>query len=100
MMTTVTEIQHRCAEYFGLTRADLLGRDRHKSVATARQLAMMLCRDELSLSYPEIGREFARDHTTCICGIASMRRQLERDVRLRYVHEQLKTPAVKFRVAV
>lgn len=41
----------------------VLRRDRF---VRARQLAMWICREDLSSSYPEIGRHFRRDHTTVI----------------------------------
>lgn len=61
------------ADYFGLSAADLLGRDRHKTVAWARQLAMALVRQRLALSYPEIGRVFNRDHSTVIHNVRNAR---------------------------
>ncbi len=39
--------------HFRLTSADLLSKDRHKSVAFARQVAMYLCRQRLKSSFPE-----------------------------------------------
>src|SRR5690606_41429280 len=44
---------------------DLYGSSRSQSVATARQIAMYLCRERTSLSLPKIGQLFGnRDHTT------------------------------------
>ena len=53
------------AAYFKLTVDDLYGSSRSQSVATARQIAMYLCRERTSLSLPKIGQLFGnRDHTT------------------------------------
>ncbi len=53
------------AEYFKLTVDDLYGSSRSQAVATARQIAMYLCRELTSLSLPKIGQLFGnRDHTT------------------------------------
>ena len=53
------------AEYFKLTVDDLYGSSRSQAVATARQIAMYLCRELTNLSLPKIGQLFGnRDHTT------------------------------------
>lgn len=53
------------AEYFKLTVDDLYGSNRSQAVATARQIAMYLCRELTNLSLPKIGQLFGnRDHTT------------------------------------
>ncbi|MDQ1584099.1 MAG: chromosomal replication initiator protein [Microbacteriaceae bacterium] len=53
------------ADYFKLTVDDLYGSSRSQAVATARQIAMYLCRELTNLSLPKIGQLFGnRDHTT------------------------------------
>ncbi|MFS0866016.1 chromosomal replication initiator protein DnaA [Microbacterium sp. 179-B 1A2 NHS] len=53
------------AQYFRLSVDDLYGSSRSQSIATARQIAMYLCRERTSLSLPKIGQLFGgRDHTT------------------------------------
>jgi chromosomal replication initiator protein len=60
-----TDIITATAQYFKLTVDDLYGSSRSQSVATARQIAMYLCRERTSLSLPKIGQLFGnRDHTT------------------------------------
>ncbi|MFD0789950.1 chromosomal replication initiator protein DnaA [Microbacterium insulae] len=60
-----TDIISATAQYFKLTVDDLYGSSRSQSVATARQIAMYLCRERTSLSLPKIGQLFGnRDHTT------------------------------------
>ena len=48
-----TDIITATAAYFKLTVDDLYGSSRSQSVATARQIAMYLCRERTSLSLPE-----------------------------------------------
>ena len=44
---------------------DLYGSSRSQAIATARQIAMYLCRELTNLSLPKIGQLFGnRDHTT------------------------------------
>ncbi len=60
-----TDIINATAQYFKLTVDDLYGSSRSQAVATARQIAMYLCRERTSLSLPKIGQLFGnRDHTT------------------------------------
>ncbi|MFF1571729.1 chromosomal replication initiator protein DnaA [Leifsonia sp. NPDC058292] len=60
-----TDIITNTADYFKLTVDDLYGSSRSQAVATARQIAMYLCRELTNLSLPKIGQLFGnRDHTT------------------------------------
>ncbi|MBF0672232.1 MAG: chromosomal replication initiator protein DnaA [Salinibacterium sp.] len=59
------EIINHTAAYFKLSVDDLYGSSRSQAVATARQIAMYLCREMTNLSLPKIGQLFGgRDHTT------------------------------------
>ncbi len=59
------DIINHTADYFKLTVDDLYGSSRSQAVATARQIAMYLCRELTNLSLPKIGQLFGnRDHTT------------------------------------
>ena len=60
-----TDIITATAGYFKLTVDDLYGSSRSQQIATARQIAMYLCRERTNLSLPKIGQLFGnRDHTT------------------------------------
>ena len=60
-----TDIINHTADYFNVSVEDLYGSSRSQSLATARQIAMYLCREMTSLSLPKIGQLFGgRDHTT------------------------------------
>lgn len=63
-------ICERVAAHYGLTVEDIVGRSRLKSYAEARQVAMWIARKSLALSYPELGREFSRDHTSVMHAVA------------------------------
>jgi chromosomal replication initiator protein len=59
------DIINHTAAHFRLTVDDLYGSSRSQAVATARQIAMYLCRELTNLSLPKIGQLFGnRDHTT------------------------------------
>ncbi len=52
------------ARYFDLTSKDILSRSQRKECTLPRQIAMYLCRNNLSLPYIKIGKLFFRDHST------------------------------------
>jgi len=79
-LVCVADIQKAVCSHFRLTSADLLSKDRHKSVAFARQVAMYLCRQRLKSSFPELGRAFGnRDHTTVISAVKRVESLRKRD---------------------
>jgi chromosomal replication initiator protein len=57
------------ASYFGLTRADLVSKNRSRPLTTARHVAMYLLRECTGLSLIKIGELFDRDHTTVLHGV-------------------------------
>lgn len=60
------------ARHFGVTFAELLGRDRHSRIANARHVVAWLLRQH-GLSYPEIGRALGgRDHTTAMNSVRAI----------------------------
>jgi len=55
------------ADYYGLTRQQLVSKSRTKNIANARHIAMYMCRKNLDASYLKIGEEFGgRDHSTVL----------------------------------
>ncbi|MDP3802076.1 MAG: chromosomal replication initiator protein DnaA [Brevundimonas sp.] len=84
---TVDEIQKTVADHFSLKQADLLSERRTRAVARPRQIAMWLCKQHTTRSYPDIGRRFGgRDHTTVLHGVRKIEElmalddQIARDV--------------------
>jgi chromosomal replication initiator protein len=68
--TSVDDIQRVVCHHFKLKAHDLSSKDRHKSVAFARHVAMYLCKQRLKCSFPELGRAFGgRDHTTVMSAV-------------------------------
>ena len=62
---TAADIMGQTAAYFSLSSEDLQSGSRSRTLTTARQIAMYLCRELTDLSLPKIGQEFGgRDHTT------------------------------------
>ena len=77
---TVDEIQKTVAEHFTLKQADLLSERRTRSVARPRQIAMYLCKQHTTRSYPDIGRRFGgRHHTTVLHGVRKIEELMAQD---------------------
>ncbi len=77
---SVEDIQRAVCSHFRLSNSELLSKDRHKSVAFARQVAMYLCRQRLKCSFPELGRAFGnRDHTTVMSAVRRVEALRQRD---------------------
>ncbi len=78
--TSVEDIQRAVCNHFRLSNSELLSKDRHKSVAFARHVAMYLCRQRLGCSFPELGRAFGnRDHTTVMSAVRRVEQLRQRD---------------------
>lgn len=77
---TVDEIQKTVAEHFNMKQADLLSERRTRAIARPRQIAMYLCKQHTTRSYPDIGRRFGgRDHTTVLHGVRKIEELLPTD---------------------
>jgi chromosomal replication initiator protein len=64
---TIEQVQDAAADLFGVSRAELLARDRTPRVAFARQVAMYVTRELTEETLPAIGRGFGgRNHTTVL----------------------------------
>lgn len=77
-MVTIESIQRRVADFYQIRKEDLSSKKRTKTLTLPRHVAMYLCKELTSHSYPEIAAAFdKRDHTTILHGcrkIAKLRR--------------------------
>jgi len=88
---SVELIQKIVADYFGLKVADLKSEKRLKAFVQARQIAVWLCRDLTSASYPDIGSKFGgKDHSTVIHATKKIEKLLAEDVNLLKIINELK----------
>ncbi|WP_427015887.1 chromosomal replication initiator protein DnaA [Pseudarthrobacter sp. P1] len=64
---TAAAIIGQTAAYFNISLEELCSKSRTRTLVTARQIAMYLCRELTDMSLPKIGQELGgRDHTTVI----------------------------------
>ncbi len=91
---TLDKIIDTVAWYYGITRAEMLSRDRSRRVAWPRHVAAYLCRQLTHASLPEIGEALGgRNHTSILRAVRSVSDRLSGDAafasRLREIERLL-----------
>ncbi len=77
---TYEAINEATAAYFKIKPEELFTKKRTQSIATARHIAMYLCRELIDLSYPRIGEIYGgRDHSTVIHAYDKINAQRKKD---------------------
>ena len=69
MVPTPSLIISQVCKFYNVDEIALRGSQKNKGVAEPRQVALYLVRQLTNLSLPEIGMEFARDHSTVLYAI-------------------------------
>lgn len=72
---TPADIIRFVAHHYGVRVSDLKGRSNRASIALPRQVSMFLIRQILGLSFPEIGRLFAKHHSTAIYAVDNVQKK-------------------------
>jgi chromosomal replication initiator protein len=72
--TSPGDIIRFVAQHYGIRVADLKGRSNRRSIALPRQVAIYLIRDILGLSFPEIGKIFAKHHSTAMYAVDNIQK--------------------------
>ncbi|MBQ1301265.1 MAG: chromosomal replication initiator protein DnaA [Aeriscardovia sp.] len=89
------EIMDCVAAYFRLSPSDLLSSKRGKEVASARQIAMYICREMTGLPLASIGQAFGgRDHTTVIHACQKISEEM---TEKRMVYDQVSAISARLR---
>lgn len=78
----VTDVRRVVANFFDVTDEDLDHRGRASRISRIRQIAFYLCRTHTTRSFPEIGRDFRRDHSTVLHGVRRIEALRGRDPEL------------------
>lgn len=79
----IVDIQEAVVAHFGLTRDDLLSRNRKRAVARPRQIGMFLAHHLTKNTLPEIARRFGlHNHTTALHGIHLVQELLQTDAQV------------------
>jgi len=77
-LPTPSLIISQVCKFYNVDEIVLRGSLRNKGTAEARQVAMYLVRQLTNLSLPEIGQQFARDHTTVLHSINKVDAELKK----------------------
>ena len=77
-LPTPSLIISQVCKFYSIEEQVLRGANKSKGTAEARQIAMYLVRKLTNLSLPDIGREFARDHSTALYAIRKVEVALKR----------------------
>src|SRR5262249_18694612 len=84
----VDRIVRVVAVHFGVHHHDVYGKERWRLFAYPRHAAMLIARDSLKRSLPELGAAFGgRDHSTVMASCEKARKLLETDQRFRAAFE-------------
>ena len=76
-LPTPNLIISQVCKFYSVDEPTLRGSQKTKGIAEARQVAMYLVRKLTNLSLPDIGREFAKDHSTVLYNIRKVETALK-----------------------
>lgn len=82
----VEDIQKVVENYYKVTHAEIVGKNRSKNIAYARQIALYLCRTTLDIPFMELGAHFNRDHSTVMYAVNKVEQEL---LKNREVEEEI-----------
>jgi chromosomal replication initiator protein len=86
----VDDVLKAVAGFFNVKISDIKGSRRHRSVSRPRQIAMYICRTNLNATYPEIGNQFNKDHSTAISAVSTVEKIMKIDSSVREAVEAIK----------
>jgi chromosomal replication initiator protein len=94
---SIEKIQRKVADYFNIKPSDIIGKNRSRSIARPRQIAMYLSRKLTKHSFPEIGTFFGnKDHTTVLFACNKIEKEMEKDSKVRSVIDQISDSFSRF----
>ena len=70
-------IVREVCKFYNISENTIRSSQKNKGTAEARQIAMYLIRSMTNLSFPDVGKEFGRDHTTAMHGVRKIESLLE-----------------------
>lgn len=87
----VHRIQKIVSEYFQITVEDIRSKKRSSNISFPRQIAMYLCRNMTSESFPKIGTEFGgKDHSTVMHSVEKIEQEIKLNSDLAKIIDKLK----------
>mgnify|MGYP004631774561 FL=1 len=87
----IHRIQKIVSEYFQITVEDIRSKKRSSNISFPRQIAMYLCRNMTSESFPKIGTEFGgKDHSTVMHSVEKIEQEIKVNPDLAKIIDKLK----------
>ena len=87
----VQRIQRAVCDYYKISIDQMKGKNKNNSINFPRQIAIYLCRELTTESFPKVGSYFGgRNHSTIISADKKIRKELEKNQNLREVIKDLK----------
>ena len=87
----IHRIQKIVSEYFQITVEDIRRKKRSSNISFPRQIAMYLCRNMTSESFPKIGTEFGgKDHSTVMHSVEKIEQEIKVNPDLAKIIDKLK----------
>ena len=87
----IHRIQKIVSEYFQISVEDIRSKKRNSNISFPRQIAMYLCRNMTTESFPKIGTEFGgKDHSTVIHSVEKIENEIKINKDLANIIEKLK----------
>lgn len=91
----IQRIQRIVAEYFQISVEDIRSKKRSSNISFPRQIAMYLCRNLTSESFPRIGIEFGgKDHSTVMHSVDKIENEIKVNKDLANIVEKLKNDII------
>ncbi len=79
-LLSADQINEMICDFYSIDKKDVIGPRRNKEYVRPRQILMYLLKNELRLSYPNIGRYLGgRDHTTVMHGCGKIEKELKKN---------------------
>jgi len=84
-------IQETVSKYFSISKDALSGNKRSNDIAFPRQIAMYLCREIASMSFPQIGTDFGgRDHSTVMHAYKKIEKEIKEKNNTKLIVDSVK----------
>ena len=77
-LPTPSLIISQVCKFYSIDEAVLRGSQKSKGIAEPRQMAMYLIRKLTNLSFPDIGKEFGKDHSTVLYNVRKVEMELKK----------------------
>ncbi len=88
---TSKKIKEKVCLYYNLTMDELIGKRKTKTLATARQVAMYLCKELTDANYVMIARDFGgRDRTTVMHNVDKIITEMKKEGEIKTAVEAIK----------